>query len=177
MPLYHKEAYNLTEFDSGMFLGFSGVIFILFELALVNFVQKNKMTDMIAIMIGLLLIGTAYLLLFLVQQPWIFWIFMLLMSFGNMLTFAFASGFVMNRSHRNLEGIFMSTFQMSYGFAHVFSSKTGLTIIQNYNYNTNWTFNYVLAFSTAFITYLIYLVVKREQRKAREQIFASFFKK
>ncbi|MCC9070775.1 MFS transporter [Flavobacterium sp. F-65] len=177
VPIYHKEAYQLTEFDSGMFLGFSGIVFILFELAVVNFVQKNKITDMVAIMIGLILIGTSYLLLFLVHQPWIFWVFMLLMSFGNMLTFAFASGFVMNRSHKNLEGLFMSTFQMSYGFAHVFSSKTGLTIVQNYDYNTNWVFNYTLAFVTAFCTYLIFLVVKKEQKKVKEDILVSFFKK
>ena len=177
VPIYHKEAYNLTEFDSGMFLGFSGVVFILFELAVVNFVQKNKITDMVAIMIGLLLIGSSYLLLFLVHEPWIFWAFMFLMSLGNMLTFAFASGFVMNRSHKNLEGVFMSTFQMSYGFAHVFSSKTGLAIIQNYDYNTNWIFNYTLAFGTSFLTYLIFLVVKKEQKKVKEDIVVSFFKK
>lgn len=177
VPIYHKEAYHLTEFDSGMFLGFSGVVFILFELALVNFVQKNKITDLVAIMIGLLLIGSSYLLLFLVHQPWVFWIFMFLMSFGNMLTFAFASSFVMNRSHKNLEGVFMSTFQMSYGFAHVFSSKTGLTIVQNFDYNTNWMFNYSLAFGTAFCTYLIFLVVKKEQKKVKEDILVSFFKK
>ncbi len=177
VPIYHKEAYNLTEFDSGMFLGFSGVIFILFELAVVNFVQKNKITDMVAIMIGLLLIGSSYLLLFLVHEPWIFWAFMFLMSLGNMLTFAFASSFVMNRSHKNLEGVFMSTFQMSYGFAHVLSSKTGLAIIQNYDYNTNWIFNYTLAFGTAFLTYLIFLVVKKEQKKVKEDIVVSFFKK
>lgn len=177
VPIYHKEAYNLTEFDTGMFLGFSGVVFILFELAVVNFVQKNKITDLVAIMLGLLLIGASYLLLYLVHQPWVFWVFMFLMSFGNMLTFAFASSFVMNRSHKNLEGLFMSTFQMSYGFAHVFSSKTGLTIVQNYDYNTNWTFNYILAFVTAFCTYIIFIVVRKEQKKVKQDIMISFFKK
>jgi hypothetical protein len=37
-------------------------------------------------------------------------------------------------------------------------------------------FNYILAFATAFITYLIYLVVKKEQKKVKEDIVVSFFK-
>lgn len=176
VPIYHKEAYQLTEFDSGMFLGFSGIIFVLFEMIVVNFVQKNKITDLVAIAFGLLLIGSSYLLLVLIDHSWVFWIFMVLMSFGNMLTFAFATGFVMKRSHKNLEGLFMSAFQMSYGFAHVLSSKTGLTIIQNYGYNTNWTFNFILAFVTAFFTYIILIVVKEEQKKVKEDIVVSFFK-
>lgn len=177
IPIYHKEAYHLTEFDSGMFLSFSGIIFVLFEMTIVNFIQRSKIVDLAAIMCGLLLIGTAYLLLYFVHAPWVFWIFMLFMTFGNVLTFAFASGFVMNRSHKNLEGLFMSTFQMSYGFAHILSSKTSLTIIQNYGYNTNWMFNYILAFSAFFCTYVIFLIVKKETKEANKNILYSLFNK
>lgn len=176
VPIYHKEAFNLTEFDSGMFLGFSGIVFMLFEISVVNFVQKNKIVDLVAIMFGLILIGLSYMLLFFVHESWVFWIFMFLITFGNMLTFTFASGFVMNRSHKNLEGIFMSSFQMSYGFAHVLSSKTGLTIIQNYDFDTNWLFNYVLAFAAAITIYFVFLMVRKEKQKVREDIIVALFK-
>lgn len=177
VPIYHKEAYHLTEFDSGMFLSFSGIIFVLFEMTIVNFVQKNKIADLVAIMTGLTLIGIAYLLLYLVHEPWVFWFFMPLMTFGNVLTFAFATGFVMNRSHKNLEGLFMSTFQMSYGFAHILSSKTGLNIIQNYGYNTNWMFNFLLAFFAFFFTYIVLLILQKESKKTNKDILFSLFNK
>ena len=176
LPIYHKAVFKLTEFDSGMFLAFSGLLYILFEISIVNFVQKNKISDLIAVMIGLLFIGLSYGLLFLVHQPWIFWAFMLLITFGNMLTFTFASGFVMKRSHKNQEGVFMSTFQMSYGFAHLISSKTGLTIIQNYDFDANWTFNTTLAIIGAFATYLIFLMVKKEKEQIKQKIAISLFK-
>lgn len=163
MPIYQEKAYSLTEFDSGMFLSFSGIILALFEISVVNFVQRSKILNLFAIIIGLVLMGFSYVLLSLVHHPWVFWIFMLLMSFGNMLTFTFASGFVMDRSHRNLEGYFMSIFQMSYGFAHVLSAKTGLTIIDRYDYDTNWKFNYVLAFVAAISTYIIFRMIQKEK--------------
>lgn len=176
LPIYHKAAYQLSELDSGMFLGFSGLLFILFEISVVNFVQKNKIADVIAIMIGLLLISASYALLFLIHQPWVFWIFMVLITFGNMLTFTFASGFVMKRSHKNHEGLFMSTFQMSYGFAHVFSSKTGLTIIQKFDFDANWTFNFVLALGAALFAYYMFLKVQKEDKKIKEKIAMTLFK-
>lgn len=170
MPIYHSEVYKLTEFDSGLFLSFSGIILALFEISVVNFVQRNKIVDLFAIIFGLLLIGFSYVLLFLVHEPWVFWIFMVFISFGNMLTFSFASGFVMNRSHKNLEGYFMSIFQMSYGFAHVFSSKTGLTIIQKYSYDTNWLFNGILAFVAAITTYFVLKLIRKEKEKVDDLI-------
>lgn len=176
LPIYHKAAFKLTEFDSGMFLAFSGLLYILFEISVVNFVQKNKIGDLIAVMIGLLFIGFSYGLLFLIHQPWVFWVFMFLITFGNMLTFTFASGFVMKRSHKNHEGIFMSAFQMSYGFAHLISSKTGLTIIQNYDFDANWTFNMILAVVGAFSTYLVFLMVKKEKEEIKQKIAMTLFK-
>lgn len=176
VPMYHKAAYHLSELDSGMFLGFSGLLFILFEISVVHFVQKNKIADVMAISIGLVLIGLAYAFLFLIHQPWVFWIFMVLITFGNMLTFTFASGFVMKRSHKNQEGLFMSTFQMSYGFAHVLSSKTGLTIIQKYDFDANWTFNFLLAFGAALFAYFMFLKVKKEEQQIKEKIAMTLFR-
>lgn len=176
LPIYHKAVFKLTEFDSGMFLAFSGLLYILFEISVVNFVQKNKIGDLIAVMIGLFFIGISYGLLFLVHKPWIFWAFMSFITFGNMLTFTFASGFVMKRSHKNQEGIFMSVFQMSYGFAHLISSKTSLTIIQNYDFDANWAFNTVLAIIGALATYLIFLMVKKEKEEIKQKIAVTLFK-
>ena len=44
LPLYHKEQFNMSEFDSGLLLSLNGLLFLLFELPIVNYVSRNKIT-------------------------------------------------------------------------------------------------------------------------------------
>ena len=175
LPLYHKEQFGFTEFHSGLLLSMNGVLILLFELPIVHYVQEKKIVKIIAVMVGLLTMALGYLILGLVNSPVAVVLMMILMSFGVMLTFPFASGFVMNRSHKRQEGFFMSIFQMSYGFAHVFSAKTGMEIISNYGFNTNWIVNCFIALLAAGLTYVLFLIVKKERASKKKEIIESFF--
>jgi p-aminobenzoyl-glutamate transporter AbgT len=93
-----------------------------------------------------------------------------------MLTFPFASGFVSNRSFKSQEGMFMSIFQMSYGFAHVFSAKTGLTIVDTYGFAVNWFFNFGLAVIAVLLSWYLYKIVGVKLKKTKEDIVNSIFK-
>ena len=176
LPIYHKEQFGLSEFQSGLLLSFYGVLLLLFELPVVSFVENRKYKKTLIILVGLACIGFSYLLLALINMPIVLIVSTFFMGLGSMLTFSFASNFVSGRSFKNQEGLFMSMFQMSYGFAHVFSAKTGLTIVDLYGFKANWLFNFGLAMVGVLLSFYLYKEVKNNLIKTKEDIVNSIFK-
>lgn len=175
LPIFEKVRFNYTEFQTGLLLSLYGVLLFFFELPLVNYIQNKKYIKVIAIMVGITCIGVAYLLLSIIDSEFSLLLFTLLMAVGGMLSFPFASIFVSNRSHKGKEGMFMSMFQMSYGFAHLFSSKTGLTLVDLYGFKFNWIFNFGLSMIAVILSYYLFLLVKKDRKKTKEAIVNSIF--
>ncbi|OOG74536.1 MFS transporter [Flavobacterium sp. A45] len=166
LPLYHKERFNMSEFDSGLLLSLNGLLILLFELPIVNYVTKNKINNHKVISLGLLLMATSFLLLLF---PWeaILIPMMLFMTCGVMLTFPFANSFAMERSYELQEGKYMAAFTMSYSFAHILSAKTGMEIIQNSGYESNWLFMTALGVMGTLLVFKLSKMVDKEELKDR----------
>nr|WP_315249947.1 MFS transporter [uncultured Flavobacterium sp.] len=168
LPLYHKERFNMTEFDSGLLLSLNGLLILLFELPIVNYVNRNKINNHKVISLGLLLMATSFLLLLMpfeaVLIPMMFF-----MTCGVMLTFPFANSFAMDRSHRQ-EGKYMAAFTMSYSFAHIFSAKAGMEIIQNFDYESNWMFMTGLGLAGTVLVFVLSKMVEKEESKNASMI-------
>ena len=166
LPLYHKERFNMSEFDSGLLLSLNGLLILLFELPIVNYVSKNKINNHKVISLGLLLMATSFLLLLF---PWeaILIPMMFFMTCGVMLTFPFANSFAMERSNEMQEGKYMAAFTMSYSFAHILSAKTGMEIIQNSGYESNWMFMTGLGVAGTLLVFKLSKMVEKEELKER----------
>ena len=162
LPLYHKEQFNMSEFDSGLLLSLNGLLLLLFELPIVNYVSRNKINNHRVIFIGLVLMATSFLFLL---YPWEGMLIpmMLFMTCGVMLTFPFANSFAMERSYEQREGKYMAAFTMSYSFAHILSAKTGMEIIQNSGYETNWIFMSILGVVGSLLVFKLFAMVKKEE--------------
>lgn len=162
LPLYHKEQFNMSEFDSGLLLSLNGLLLLLFELPIVNYVSRNKINNHRVIFIGLVLMATSFLFLL---YPWEGMLIpmMLFMTCGVMLTFPFANSFAMERSYEQREGKYMAAFTMSYSFAHILSAKTGMEIIQNSGYETNWIFMAILGVVGSLLVFKLFAMVEKEE--------------
>lgn len=162
LPLYHKEQFNMSEFDSGLLLSLNGLLLLLFELPIVNYVSRNKINNHRVIFIGLVLMATSFLFLL---YPWEGMLFpmMLFMTCGVMLTFPFANSFAMERSYEQRDGKYMAAFTMSYSFAHILSAKTGMEIIQNSGYETNWIFMAILGVVGSLLVFKLFAMVEKEE--------------
>lgn len=162
LPLYYKEQFNMSEFDSGLLLSLNGLLLLLFELPIVNYVSRNKINNHRVIFIGLVLMATSFLFLL---YPWEGMLFpmMLFMTCGVMLTFPFANSFAMERSYEQRDGKYMAAFTMSYSFAHILSAKTGMEIIQNSGYETNWIFMSILGVVGSLLVFKLFAMVEKEE--------------
>ncbi|MGL2994427.1 MFS transporter [Flavobacterium sp. TSSA_36] len=161
LPLYHKEQFNMSEFDSGLLLSLNGLLILLFELPIVNYVSRNNINNHRVIFIGLVLMATSFLFLLFSWEGMLIPM-MLFMTCGVMLTFPFANSFAMERSYEQREGKYMAAFTMSYSFAHILSAKTGMEIIQNAGYEANWIFMSVLGVVGSLLVFKLFAMVEKE---------------
>jgi predicted MFS family arabinose efflux permease len=169
LPIYHKEQFHLSEFDSGLLLFLNGLLIVLFELAIVNYVERNKINKLKVIAYGIFAMVISFSLM-MIDWNGILVIMMVFMTFGVMLTFPFANAFAISRAHKNQEGKYMAIFTMSYSVSHILSAKTGMGIIQKFGYNSNWIFMSGLGFVGVILAYWLYKMVKKESRDTKEII-------
>lgn len=110
----------------------------------------------------------SFSLLYFIKVEEVLVVMMLFATFGAMLTFSFANSFAMSRAH-------MAVFTMSYSFAHMFSAKTEMEIIQKYGYDTNWIFITTLGLLAFFMVFWLNSIVKKEKIDTHEKIMNSLF--
>jgi predicted MFS family arabinose efflux permease len=175
LPLYHKEQFHLPEFYSGLLLGLNGIIMLFFELPIVTFVESKHINKLKIISLGLFFMISAFLLLFFVKLDLILVVMMVFVTFGAMLTFPFANSFASSRAHIGLEAKYMSVFTMSYSFAHIFSAKMGMEIIQKFGYDINWLAIAILGTIALLLNLLLYSITKKEKANADDKIMNSLF--
>jgi predicted MFS family arabinose efflux permease len=173
LPLYHKEQFNMSEFDSGLLLSLNGLLILLFELPIVNYVIKNNIDNHKVISIGLLLMSSSFLLLLLPWQEMLIPM-MVLMTFGVMLTFPFANSFAMNRSYEYQEGKYMAAFTMSYSLAHIIGAKSGMEIIHFKGYEFNWMVMAILGLVGSLLVFKLFKMVEKEDSNNDRKIDTIF---
>ena len=65
-------------------------------------------------------------------------VMMLFMTFAEMFAFPFSNSVALSRAPKGQEGRYMAIYTMSFSLAHIFSSKIGMEIIDNFGYQMNW---------------------------------------
>ncbi|PKB18434.1 MFS transporter [Flavobacterium sp. 5] len=175
LPLYHKEQFNFTEFETGLLLSLSGLIIILFELPLVRYIEEKNIDRIKIISLGILCMSISLLLMLVSDWNGILIVMVCLMSIGVMLTFPFANSFAMSRVHMDLKGRYIAVFTMSYSFAHILSAKTSMGIIQAYSYQANWIFMGTLGSTALVLCYWLSIMLKEERENIELKIKKSLF--
>ena len=140
IPLYHKEQFNLSEFQTGLLLTLNGVLVFFLEMPIVSYIEKHKINKLKVITYGCLAMAISIYLLLVNNWAGILIIMMIFMTFAEMFAFPFSNSFAMSRAPKGHEGRYMAIFTMSYSLAHILSAKTGMEIIDRFSYQTNWFF-------------------------------------
>ena len=175
LPIYYKEQYEFTEFQTGLLLGLSGLIIIIFELPIVRFVQDRNIDRIKIISLGILFMSISLLLMLISGWSGVLILMICFMSIGVMLTFPFANSFAMSRVHMDLKGRYIAVFTMSYSVAHILSAKTSMWIIEAYSYQLNWIFMGTLGSIALISCYWLSIMLKKEKEHIELKIKKSFF--
>ncbi|MEQ3662282.1 MAG: MFS transporter [Flavobacterium sp.] len=162
IPLYHKEQFDLSEFQTGLLLTFNGILVFFLEMPLVSYIERKKISAVKIVTIGCLAMSLSMFLMLVNFWAGILIIMMVFMTFGEMFAFPFSNSFAMSRAPKGHEGRYMAIFTMSYSLAHILSAKTGMEIIDLYGYQTNWAFMGTLGLIGVFIGFLVLKLVNKE---------------
>jgi predicted MFS family arabinose efflux permease len=146
LPLYQKEQFNLTEFQTGLLMTLNGFLVFFFEMPIVAMVEKKHINK--AKMVALGCFGMAISVGLLLFNFWagILIFVMVIFSFAEMFAFPFSNAFALSRAPKGQEGRYMAVFTMSYSLAHILSGEIGMNMVQVYGYQANWFFMMSLGF-------------------------------
>ena len=138
MPLYYEEQFGLNEFNIGLIMFINVAIIVLFEMPFINFLEKKSIKSTQFIMVACLLFALSFYVLF--NNFWIgiLIVSMIIITFAEMLGLPYTNTFALKRAKEGYEGSYMALYAMSFSLAHIFSSKIGLSIVDNYGYQINW---------------------------------------
>lgn len=138
LPLYHNAQYNWSEADTGLLMSLNGFLIFLLEMPIVGFMERRNIPKIKIILWGSALMAVAYFSLLANQWAGILLVNMLFLTIGEMLCFPFSNSFAVGRAPRGMEGRYMGLYTMTFSLAHIFSSKTGMFIIDTWGYQVNW---------------------------------------
>jgi len=164
IPLYHREQFDLSEFQTGLLLTLNGILVFFCEMAIVGYVERKKLNKIKIVSIGSLLMAISLLLLLVNNWVGILIIMMFFMSFAEMFAFPFSNSVALSRAPKGHEGRYMAIYTMSFSLAHIFSAKIGMEIIQYYGYQVNWLFMGTLGVIGTVLGFWVYRLVQVESK-------------
>lgn len=138
LPLYHKEQFGLTAFQTGLLMTLNGLLIFSLEMPIVSYLERKSVQKIKIILYGSLLMALSFFLLQINFWAGILVFAMIIISIGEILAFPFSNAFALSRAPRGQEGRYMALYTMSFSLAHIVSSKVGFEFITRFGYQTNW---------------------------------------
>ncbi|MEA1787031.1 MFS transporter [Arenibacter sp. GZD96] len=160
IPLYYKDAYQLTEWHIGLLLGMNGFLIFAFEMPLITYMEATGRPILTQVLIGFLLVGLSFMVLNLFPWSGVLVIGMLCMTLGEMIAFPFSNAFAMERAKMGKQGEYMALYSIAFSISHVFAHNLGMQSIANFGYTVTW---YVI-FLLTIIGILLLLRLKKYTR-------------
>lgn len=167
IPLYHREQFNLTEFQTGLLLTMNGILVFFLEMPIVSYVERKKINKVKMVSLGCLMMAISLFLMLINTWVGILVVMMVFMTFAEMFAFPFSNSFAMSRAPKGHEGRYMAIFTMSYSMAHILSAKVGMGIIAWQGYQTNWAFMGTLGLIGVASGYWVIRLVAQEKTPHR----------
>ena len=139
VPVFFKEQWHLDEFAIGIIMGLNGAVIALFEMILINKIEKKR-SPIFFITIGAVFFAISYLIL---SVPLIFHVFMavltvLIFTIGEMFVLPFINTVVISRSNEHNRGLYAAGYTLSWSFAQVVGPISGFAIAKHLGYNWLW---------------------------------------
>jgi len=163
MPLYYRQAYELSERTIGFLLAFNGALIVIIEMPLIAYIEKTTMSSLQHVVTGLVLTAISFLVL--VITPWagILIIGMIFMSVGEMIGLPMGNAFALERSKKGRQGAYMGLFTMSFSVAHIFGHNSGMQLIDWLGFENTWLIMGGVGALATFLVLIVIRIIKRQQ--------------
>lgn len=144
-PLYSKDGYGFTEFETGLLMTLNGLLVFFCEMPIVGFFERRHTNKLTVMLWGMVWLASGYIAMLLGIHQGIILFYVVCMSYGEMFLFPFSNAFALNRAPVRQKGIYMALFTMTFSLAHIVGAKMGLEVVKHHGYFANWFLMGVLA--------------------------------
>ncbi|MEE9438399.1 MAG: MFS transporter [Saprospiraceae bacterium] len=136
VPLFLNEVLGYSEKEIGWyFYGVNGMLIFIFEMPLVSYLEKTT-SQFKAMKIGAFMIGLASLALVLPLPGYLLVaMYILLVSFGEIINFPFIASTSMNRAPKSITGKYMGANTMMFSISLILAPKIGTYLLDAFGYN------------------------------------------
>ncbi|MCZ4245015.1 MFS transporter [Pedobacter punctiformis] len=168
VPIFFKEQWHINEFAIGIIIGLNGGLIALFEMIMINKIEKKR-PPIFFIIVGAIFFGSSYIFL---SIPLIFHLGIAILAIitftiGEMFSLPFINTLVISRSNQHNRGLYAASYTLSWSFAQVVGPLAGFYIAKQFGYNWLWGGLAALLFLCA---YGYYLLNKRHVPMVTEEI-------
>ncbi|WP_062059778.1 MFS transporter [Aquimarina longa] len=164
IPLYYKEIHHLSEEKIGLLLALNGALIFFFEMPLIAYLEKSKVTKIGNVINGFILTGVSFMLLLITPWAGILVIGMIIATLGEMVAFPFGNAFALERSKKGRQGAYMALYSMAFSVAHIFGHNSGMQLINNFGYENSWIFMSLIAALGIFLLYIVKQKLNKEKQ-------------
>ncbi len=164
IPLYHREQFSLTEFETGLLLTMNGLMIFFLEMPIVSYVERHKISKIKVVTTGCFLMAISLFLMLINTWVGILVLMMLFMTFGEMFAFPFSNSVALSRAPKGHEGRYMAIYTMSFSLAHILSAKMGMEVIEYFGYQANWFFMGMLGLIGVLCCYWVFKLIQSENK-------------
>ncbi|MCB0458347.1 MAG: MFS transporter, partial [Flavobacteriaceae bacterium] len=130
-----NDLFGIGEAGIGLLFGINGFLIFLIEMPIV-FVLETRYNTLKLIALGSFIIAGSYFVL-VTPYGWIglAFISILLITFGEIISFPFSSAFAVERAPEGMVGRFMGMYGMMFSIAHIIAPIIGMQMIRVFGYS------------------------------------------
>ncbi len=161
MPVYFEKAHFLSEDLIGWLLFINGATIVIFEMPLIGWLDRKKISKTMATFWGIFFLGLSFLVLNFTSWNGILVVAMLLMTLGEMIGFPFSNALALEMAPKGRKGSYMAFYSMSFSFAHLIGHNGGMNLVNNFGYFKTWNFFSIFLLLVAVLTIWLYFLLKK----------------
>jgi len=138
VPLYFKEVLHMEEWAIGLNMSVNGIMIAVIEMVMIYHLD-GRMPNLLFIVRGALVVCMAYVFLSLMPSFWmVASVFMVIITFGEMLSLPFMNSFWIGRSRDHNRGQYAALYTISYSVANIVSPTAGAFVVGHLGFRVWW---------------------------------------
>jgi len=164
LSVYLRDVHDFPVFKFGWLVTTNAAMVVFFQFWITRKVKKYS--PMIMVAIGALLYGIGFGMYGFISSEIMFFIAIIIITFGEMITVPFAQSIVSNFAPEDKRGRYMAAFGFSWAIPTLFGILAAGVVMDNFNPNLIWYFGGLIS----FIAVLFYMLLNKPFKKRIRQL-------
>jgi len=163
MSVYYKQGLGFTEPFIGLLMSCNGILIVAIEMVLI-YKLEGKRRSTYYIVIGVFLVGLAYLMLNLFSMNHVLaFVMIIIITFGEISSMPFMNSFWISRTQSYNRGQYAALYTMAWSAAQTLGPMTGAQVAGHAGFNWLWWSVAGLSFITSFAFFKLHRHMGQEK--------------